>query len=230
MSRLLVHVEGQTEEDFVKEVLRPHLCAHGYTCVNARLLGNARLRTNRGGIRAWPSARNDIIRHLNGDKGCLFTTMVDYYGLPQEDERAWPGRKEASDAAFPHKAKIIETAIIADLAQSESEATLRRFMPFVTMHEFEALLFSDCSIFAASVGQSALAPAFQEIRDTAGSPERINDSRETAPSKRVEKLIPGYKKPLFGKIAAVAIGLDSMRAACPHFNAWIEQLEIWPNQ
>lgn len=52
MSRLLVHVEGQTEEDFVNEVLGPHLWAYGYTQVSARLLGNARLRSRRAGIKA----------------------------------------------------------------------------------------------------------------------------------------------------------------------------------
>jgi len=230
VTRLLIHVEGETEETFVKEVLRPHLIGHGYLRVDARLLGNTRLRAHRGGIRPWTSARTDIIRHLSEDRACLATTMVDYYGLPQGEGRAWPGRQKASCVAFPHKAKIIETAIMEDLAQSESEAMLRRFRPFVTMHEFEALLFSDCAAFAASVGQPMLASVFQEIRDTAGSPEQINDSPQTAPSKRVENLVPGYQKPLFGNIAALEIGLDSMRSACPHFNAWIEQLEIWPNQ
>lgn len=57
MSRLLVHVEGQTEEDFVNEVLGPHLWAYGYTQVSARLLGNARLRSRRAGIKAWPVKR-----------------------------------------------------------------------------------------------------------------------------------------------------------------------------
>lgn len=61
MTRLLIHVEGQTEETFVNEVLAPHLYRHGYTSVGARLLGNARLRERRGGIRGWNSVRSDIL-------------------------------------------------------------------------------------------------------------------------------------------------------------------------
>lgn len=61
MTRLLIHVEGETEETFVNEVLGPHLYGCGYTQVSARLLGNARQRHRRGGIRAWHAVREDIL-------------------------------------------------------------------------------------------------------------------------------------------------------------------------
>lgn len=95
MARLLIHVEGQTEEDFVNEVLRNHLLAKGYEAVSARLLGNARLRRRRGGIRAWSSARKDILNHLKEDPAVIVSTMVDYYRLPQDGAAAWPGRAKA---------------------------------------------------------------------------------------------------------------------------------------
>lgn len=228
MSRLLIHVEGETEETFVKEILRPHLAGHGYLRVDARLLGNTRLRSQRGGIRPWTSARADIIRHLSEDKACLATTMVDYYGLPQGEGRAWPGRQDAALAPFHGKAQVVESAIMADLARSEEQHLRRRFLPFVVMHEFEALLFSDCTTFAHSLGIPALAPEMQRIRDQVASPEEINDSPLTAPSKRIERLVPGYQKPLFGNIAALDIGLPAMRKACPHFDDWVSRLETWP--
>jgi hypothetical protein len=34
MARLLIHVEGQTEESFVNEVLRGHLVSKGYDAVS----------------------------------------------------------------------------------------------------------------------------------------------------------------------------------------------------
>jgi hypothetical protein len=71
MPRLLIHVEGQTEEGFVNEVLRDHLVAKGYHAVEARTLGNARLRQRRGGIRAWSAVKMDIARHLKEDPGCV---------------------------------------------------------------------------------------------------------------------------------------------------------------
>lgn len=94
MSRILVHVEGQTEEAFVNQVLAPHLYGVGYTSVGARLLGNARQRRRRGGGRSWEAMRKGILNHLQSDQAALSTTMVDYYGLP----RTWPGREGAPPA------------------------------------------------------------------------------------------------------------------------------------
>ena len=96
MARLLIHVEGETEETFVNELLGRHLLACGYESVGACLLGNARHRSRRGGIRPWIAVRRDIIRHLREDQRCISTTMVDFYGLPRSGERAWPGRAEAA--------------------------------------------------------------------------------------------------------------------------------------
>ena len=101
MTRLLIHVEGQTEETFVNEVLGRHLSCYGYSGVSARLMGNARQRNRRGGVKPWPAVRQEIVRHLRGDPGCIASTMVDYYGLPQSGQRAWPGRAAASQLAFP---------------------------------------------------------------------------------------------------------------------------------
>src|ERR1035438_10029503 len=88
MARLLVHVEGQTEEDFVNELLRDYLLARGFDAVSARIVGNARVRNRRGGIRPWSSVRKNITSHLKEDPACIATTMVDYYGLPQEGAAA----------------------------------------------------------------------------------------------------------------------------------------------
>ena len=105
MSRLLIHVEGETEEAFVNEVLASHLYGCGFTKVSARLVGNARQRDRRGGIRAWSAVRKDILHHLKEDTGCLSTTMVDFYALPKTGERAWPGRAEAASLDFAEKAR-----------------------------------------------------------------------------------------------------------------------------
>ncbi len=76
MLRLLVHVEGQTEENFVNEMLAPHLYAFGYSSIRARLIGIARQRNRRGGIRTWPTVLRDIVHHLREDEGCFATIMV----------------------------------------------------------------------------------------------------------------------------------------------------------
>ena len=226
MARLLVHVEGQTEEDFVNFVLRDYLLHCGYQSVSARIIGNARLRRRRGGIRPWLTVRKDIINHLRQDPGCIATTMVDFYGLPQHGDRAWPGRVAAVGASGHQKASVVEEALRDDLAHvMGTDFDITRFLPFVVVHEFEGLLFSDCAAFARGICRPDLEPSLSQIREGFATPEEIDDSPATAPSKRVEDLVPGYDKPLLGTLAILEIGLDSIRAECPHFNRWLHQLE-----
>jgi hypothetical protein len=226
MTRLLLHVEGQTEEDFVKEVLAPHLYAVDYTVVSARLIGNARQRNRRGGIKPWPTVRRDILNHLRRDPGCLVSTMVDYYGLPQSGADAWPGRIAAARSEFPEKASTVEDALLADVCeQMGSDFNPDRFVPYVMMHEFEAMLFSDCELFSNGVGRRDLVSQFQAIRDAFESPEEIDDSPLTAPSKRIMALFPGYQKPLMGTLGVLSIGLNAILRECPHFRSWLERLE-----
>jgi hypothetical protein len=226
MARLLIHVEGQTEESFVNEVLRSYLVNAGYQSVSARIVGNARLRQRRGGIRPWPSVRKDIINHLRQDPGCIATTMVDFYALPQQGDGAWPGRAAASGAVAGLKASCVEEALADDLSKEVgSSFNPGRFVPFIVMHEFEGLLFSDCTAFSQSIGRADLLPHFQRIRDAFETPEDINDSPVTCPSSRVKTLMPGYEKPLFGTLAALEIGLSQIRTQCPHFDSWLKQLE-----
>jgi hypothetical protein len=226
MSRLLIHVEGQTEEDFVNVVLRDYLVHVGYESVSARIIGNARLRRRRGGIRPWPPVKRDIINHLRQDEGCLATTMVDYYGLPQSGNGAWPGRAEAAHMQAREKAPYVQNALLEDLTSDIEGIYPERFIPFVVMHEFEGLLFSDCAAFAHGIGKPELETAFQQIRNDFQSPEDINDSPVTSPSKRIENLVPGYEKPLLGILAVLEIGLDRIRAQCHHFDQWIHVLEM----
>jgi hypothetical protein len=219
MARLLVHVEGQTEESFVNEVLRNHLVASGYYSVEARIVGNARLRGQRGGIRAWASVKREIVNRLRSDRTCVATTMVDYYGLPE----TWLGRDRSKNLrSVEEKAACVEDAVRDDMG---TELGRQRFVPFILMHEFEGLLFSDCAAFSRGIGRPDLEGGLLAIREKFATPEEINDSTETAPSKRIKNLLPGYEKPLLGVNAALKIGLPRIREECPHFNGWLKQLE-----
>ena len=225
MTRMLVHVEGQTEETFVNNVLAPHLLRFGYTDVSARLLGNARQRCRRGGIRPWDSVRKSILNHLRDDRTAIATTMVDYYRLPP----TWPGRKQAEGrVTLRARADAVEQAILADVSKEIGHPP--RFVPYVVMHEFEGLLFSAPDRFAHSIGKPDLAPAFRAIRESFETPEDINDSSDTAPSKRIINLYKGYQKSLTGATALRQIGLDTVRGACPLFDRWVEALEHLPGR
>lgn len=231
MSRLLVQVEGQTEETFVNKVLAPHLWTKGYHLVSARLMGNARQRLNRGGVKPWTSAKPDIVRHLQEDVGRVVTTMVDYYALPNSGAGAWPGRLEAGSKPHAEKAKIVQAAMLDDIAQTlGSGFDKKRFVPFVVMHEYEGILFSAPKAFAESIGAPSIAPQLEAIRNEFNSPEEINDSPLTAPSKRVLGVFPSYQKVLHGNVAAEAIGLTEIRNNCPHFANWVDQLEDLPDK
>ena len=217
MTRLVLHVEGETEESFVTNVLSWHLYSRGYTLVSAR---------PSGGIKPWPTTRKEILRYLKQDAGCVVSTMVDYYGLPQRGSGAWPGRTDANRSRFPQKAKMVEDELLADICNyMGSRLNPDRFVPYVMMHEYEAMLFSDCAKFCNLIGRNDLLPQFQAIRNAFGSPEEIDDSPQTVPSKRIEKLVPGYRKPLFGTLGVLEIGLDAIRRECPHFQGWLKRLE-----
>jgi hypothetical protein len=128
--------------------------------------------------------------------------------------------------AFTEKATTIEQALAEDLQGLLGRRfNPHRFVPFVIMHEFEGLLFSDCERFCIGIGRPDLLAAFLDIREQFTSPEEINDSPRTAPSKRVCAIVEGYQKPLHGTLAASAIGIDTIAAECPHFSDWISRLE-----
>ncbi|MGA9068850.1 MAG: DUF4276 family protein [Terracidiphilus sp.] len=219
MPRLLVHVEGQTEENFVNEVLHEHLWQSSGISVSARRLGSPR----RSGIPPWQTARRDILRHLKQDTGAIHATIVDYYGLPLD----WPGRPEAPNmGSTSAKARCVEAALIADISMAMGTGfDPNRFIPLVMMHEFEALLFSDPVSFAREISRPDLAADFLAIRQDFDTPEDINDSVDTAPSKRIVRLFPRYEKPLIGTLVAIEIGLTTIRNECRHFNSWLERLE-----
>jgi hypothetical protein len=226
--RLLVHVEGQTEETFVNEVLSSHLYTFGYTGVSARLMGNARIRSRRGGVKPWGVVREEMLRHLRGDRASVATLMVDYYGMPSGDA-GWPGRALAQSLPHDEKASAVESALAEDFSRfAGQDFDRRRFIPFVLMHEFEALLFSDCGALASVLGDDDLRGRLQAIRDAFPSPEHINDSPVTAPSKRLLALYPGYNKPLHGVVASMDIGLDRIAMECPGLGRWKAQLEALP--
>ena len=46
----------------------------------------------------------------------------------------------------------------------------------------------------------------------------------TAPSKRILKIFPYYKKVLDGSVVAKAVGLDKIRQECHHFDSWVTRL------
>ena len=229
MKAKIIHVlcEGQTEQGFVEEVLRPYLQDKGVTGVKSILITTNKKKNAHGGMLTYKHAEMDMnllrLTKLDNDyERHIFTTMFDLYALPDD----FPGFSEASAIHDPYvRVKALEKSFLEAIGG-------KRFIPYIQLHEFEALLFCGISHL------SKLYPGCEKrceqlIKDLqkVGNPELINNGPTTAPSKRIIKAIEGdrkthynYNKPTTGKSVTKEIGIDELRAKCPHFNEWIEQL------
>ena len=213
--RLHCLAEGETERIFGEKILAPYLARKsiGLSC---SLIGK------RGGDIRFVRAKNDLRTFLLADAGRYLTLMIDFYGTPKND---WPGLREASTKHTPQaKAEVVNEATAREIATLVNADAVRRFIPYISMHEFEALLFSHPALLAEELGiETSRVEAI-----VSASPEHINNSPQTAPSKRLEALMPRgktFKKTITGIAIAEKIGVDPMRRACPLFNQWLQTIE-----
>jgi len=219
VTRVFVVVEGLTEESFINEVLAPVLwpCEVYLTPI---ILGSP---GHKGGNPNYARVKKDVVVQLKQDRTAYCSTMLDFRGLG----KGFPGMPLPANLPSLDKVIHIEQAVKADIV-AEVPDNLRpdlRFLPYLQLHEYEGLLFSDPVAFAGGIYRPNLAASFQKIRGEFPTPEDINDGPDTAPSKRVLTLHPEYRKPLYGSLAALQVGINMMRQECPHFREWVEQLE-----
>jgi len=217
--RLHLVVEGQTEENFVRDILAPELWPRGVIPdVHRVTTGRRHSRTYRGGITSYQQLRNDLLRWMKQDRNpdAWFSTMVDLYRLPGDFPRFADCRTEVDPLK---RVRCLEDSLQEDIQQP-------RFIPYIQLHEFEALLFADPQKFAhAFPGRPGVIAELQQIRSRFPSPEHIDDGEETAPSKQIAAVVPDYAKPVAGPLIARQIGIAALRRECDHFNDWITRLE-----
>lgn len=212
-------VEGQTEETFVTGPLTAHLQTYGLW-LQPIILKTSHPpggRAHRGGMRPYPQVKKELRRLLGNSSYVLVSTMFDFYKLP----KSFPGVGDMPQNADCYaQVEHLEQALKADMDEA-------RFLPYLSLHEFEALLFSDVKrivqAFPRAGGETL--KALRRIRGEFGSPEEIND--EQPPAMRLQALLPDYKKELQGPQVADDIGLRAIREACPHFAGWLARLETW---
>lgn len=216
MKRAHILVEGQTEETFVRKLLQPHLGAY-HLHLEPKLAETKRIRgggSYKGGIVSYGKVRFDIQRLLGDTSAVIVTTMIDFYGLAG---KGFPGWATMTGSCY-EKVRHVETALRQDIDHP-------RFLPYLALHEYEALLFCQTSAIVSETGTDNLAAQrkLEAVRSHYGSPEEIN--LEMPPSKRIEAVIPEYTKVVAGVLIALEIGLMPMRQQCPHFDAWLQTLE-----
>jgi len=225
MIRLNMIVEGQTEQNFVNQILKEHLALfHIFISVRRVETGRKRDRIYRGGMTTYLKAKRDIQRWLKEDKNqdVRFTTMFDLYRLPED----FPGFYEAGNINPQDRVKYLEDAFQKDIKEY-------RFFPYIQLHEYEALILTDPDSFICMFPHCRpQIVRLKELVKNFSSPELINDGEATAPSKRIINEIPDYEnlKPVAGPAIAKEIGLSAIRAGCEHFDTWIKRIENLSNK
>lgn len=213
-TRVNILVEGQTEETFVREVLAPHL-GNFQVWATARVVRTS--KGHMGGAVSFGKIHNQVSLWCKQDPTSKITTLFDLYGLPPDFPGigGWNYNQPAQPQIY-----LLEQ----ELAQSVNQPN---FIPYLQLHEYESLLFSDLNALNyAGAPARAILELQAELAQFAG-PEEVNNSRVTAPSKRLINKWDQYgkAKPLYGSLIAMHIGLPTIRQQCPRFNDWVTLIE-----
>lgn len=207
----------------MRDVLAPEM-AHKEVYLHATLIGKP---GHKGGNIRFDRATNDIGHFLKQRPDTYVSTMFDFFRVDKD----WPGRgvirkkiQTGTTLSASEKAGILEERTREKIIELFSDYhPKRRFVPYIEMHEFEAILFSDADILAQKIGVEV--SQINKIIEPCENPEEINDDPENVPSKRLEALDRNYRKVTMGKIIAESIGIPIIREQCPHFNDWLTKLE-----
>ena len=208
MVRIKIYCEGLSEETFIKNILFPSF-------VEKQIYLTA---IPCDGVSKYSRIRKDIRDLCREDTRAVVTTMLDYYGLPAET----PGYREAPKEDVYQMVEFVERKIAEDISEEN-------FYPNLLLHEYETLLFSNVDAFSFCDLNHRQMESLREISRCFPTPEHINNSPNTAPSKRILKICEDYDKVPDGYKIAENIGLHVMREKCRHFDAWLCYLENLQN-
>lgn len=195
MVRIGVSVEGTTEERFIKILVVPFFSQKGIYVTPVSINGNVSI---------------DPVKYELEKLAYCFdyvSTFYDFYGFKRKVE----GETKAS--------------LESKIKESIKEELRYKLIPYIQMYEFEGLLFSSPESIAVVLQDESLSTwANNILMDFCNNPEKVNDSSETAPSKRLEKFT-NYRKTTHGPNIAEQIGLTKMRYMCSGFDSWLKTLE-----
>lgn len=212
MIRVCIICEGATEVEFVKSCMTSYLLESSVIAYPAIL--QAPSGKHRGG-RVTVDRLANFISHQY-DEADRITTLVDYYGFQDLNGRS---------------RSVLEADIIQAVKQIKPNVDERFIIPYVQMYEFEGLLFSDIEQFQFVLdGWNPKRRAMlKAIKDSFDSPEAINNSPLTAPSKRILNIFDNdsYSKTEHGPLIAEEIGIECIRQQCPQFDQWLSRLQAW---
>ncbi len=220
MRNLYFIVEGETEEEFVKRLLMPYLYGRGLACHIQAIL----IYMSGGG-----HGHNNTEHFLNTIEPVLYekgepviTSLLDFFRFPCKQPAF------VACAAQPTAVGQVACLQAALFAAVQQIRPYPFFIPYIQLHEFEALLFAD------DVGHELHDPgiraAVAAVIADFPSPEEINSRPEYAPSKRLETIYNAHNQ-RYRKVADAVdvvelIGMDRLLDRCPQFKAWVERLIV----
>lgn len=210
--RLIIVCEGETEQEFCKTVLSEYFLGKGI------YISYPLVKKTLGGVASWSSLKKQILSHLR--ENAFVTTMIDYYGIKKSS--GFPRMDESANILDAYKRiDFLENAMNTDMPDRYRDY----FIPYLQLHEFEALLFSDEDALKAIVPEQELdIRKYEKVMHSFPNPELINNHPETSPSHRMAEIIADYDKVLYGSLIAENIGLHRLMEKCHHFAEWLRQI------
>lgn len=207
--------EGQTEEEFVISILRPYL--NSFQIYDVRPILMATSKGHKGGDVKYDRLKFNIEKLLNRESDILVSTFIDFFRLKSD----FPKFNTAQ--AIQNKTQRVQF-----LEQALADAINNpRFISYIQLHEFEGLLFASKVgfEFLPDLNQANLNKLIFAVNEKE-NPEELNDGELTAPSKRLEQLIPGFdkNKPFYGGIIAEVNTIHAVLDRCVRFNNWVNIL------
>lgn len=209
MKRLVFLVEGDTEIIFIEKHVMPFLYKKGFANpMNVQKIITNRKLHKKGGNINYDYLKNDIER-VWAQGNVIITTFLDFFRLPP----SFPGY-----TTDRNRIAAVEKAVWEDLGGREL------VIPYIQLHEMEALMFAGMDGFDIVVDEAEQLAALQMILDSYPNPEDINSTPQGAPSKRLENIF-NYDKIADGELILEGLGLNAIIQKCPRFATWLKTIE-----
>jgi len=215
--KILILVEGQTEEGFINRVLAPYFHTREIFITPTIIKTKKEIRgpDHKGGVNSYNQVKRDLRPLFNDTSVDVVTTMIDYYALPGD----FPGYDQRPHGNCYDRVEFLENQFGADINQ-------KTFLPYLQLHEFEALVFaSETKLSTAFIDEPSKLAQVSAINNTFASPEEINEDPKTAPSRRLKNIFPNYQKTYHSQLILSQVNIEDLRTKCPHFNSWVTKLE-----
>ena len=211
MPRLIFIVEGDSEQRFINEHLVIYLSSRfSRVPMHAQKITTNRKKNVKGGNVNYELLKNEVRRTFaQGD--VLITTFLDFFRLPTD----YPG----------FTVDVKQIGKIEDAVRADCSAIIppTSFLPYIQKHEFETLLFANPAGFTNVVNSTEMSGILNVLKKFS-TPEDINGSPKTAPSKRLLSIF-NYKKVADSALVMKDVDIDMLRKRCPRFDTWVGRLE-----